>query len=113
MKWTIFLLKRILIFCVVYYSLTIFVSRPSVQEGLHAWLVPKVESNLKAKFPKAYMRVQPKNDNNNYDELWIQYESRKKIEALFAQSGTNNQRGIQFYPHSFFVLIPFLFVFPF
>lgn len=109
MKW----IKYLLIFCAIYYSLIFVLSLPNSRTTLNTWVAPKIERFLKWSFPQAYFKIEWKQQNNQPDAIWVQYESRKKIEALFSQAGPESSASIKFFPKQYFILIHPLLVFPF
>ena len=112
MNWTAFLLKRLGVFCLVYYSLIIICEVPAVEQSIHSVLAPRLESFAQQQFPKAYLRIDRKNESGAYNELWIRYENNNTVAALQAEMARTGRRKVTFYPRAFAILIQPLFVFP-
>ena len=111
MNWSRLLIKTVLVFFLVYYTLA-FVSRlPGIQKGIHQFLRPRMEAFLKKKFPDAFIQLSeyiPKRG----DIQIINYENQEIIDGYLQELKKSGNIRRKVKGKEFGVDLHYLFAFP-
>ena len=113
MNWQRPLIRGVIIFGLIYYTLTFIFTLPATRSFIKNWLTPKVESFYKNQFPEAFIKITPPPPDQNVDELWVSYENLEKLKQEREKVERNPNLKSTFTPLNLILYIHSLFVFPF